>query len=247
MSVSSTGKWRSTALWGLLDGATTPEALHTRTTLETCLPDVERILHSGGAPKDFTLHDENHSFRVASRMAELIPSDVLQALSAYEIGLLLLSALCWLLLASIWLRRATGEPTRPVGSHDVSHPRWEPQRCARCPALGRAPMLCPVAAAQGSVRFQYTEVWEPTIGRGGPRASSVRPPAAARTPRPSAPETGGVARRGRLLNDNTKGSGPHSVLRFPLVCQGQLSSLLRAGQRTAKQPSCDPPCLWSTA
>jgi len=37
------------------------------------------------------------------------------------------------------------------------------------------------------------------------------------------------------------GSGPHSVLRFPLVCQGQLSSLLRAGQRTAKQPSCTLP------
>jgi len=50
-----------------------------------------------------------------------------------------------------------------------------------------------------------------------------------------------------VLNDNIKGSGPHSVLRFPLVCQGQLSSLLRAGQRTTKQPSCDPPRLWSTA
>lgn len=41
---------------------------------------------------DFTLHDAEHSFRVAQRMTELIPPDVLPKLQAYELSLLLLSA-----------------------------------------------------------------------------------------------------------------------------------------------------------
>ncbi len=38
------------------------------------MPAVVDILDLGGTtPKDFTLHDSNHSFRVAERMWELIP------------------------------------------------------------------------------------------------------------------------------------------------------------------------------
>ncbi len=57
------------------------------------MPEIERVLHSGGtAPPEFTLHDEEHAFRVAERMVDVIPRDVLSALSEFELALLLLSA-----------------------------------------------------------------------------------------------------------------------------------------------------------
>jgi len=57
------------------------------------MPRVETVLAKGGtSPIDFTLHDADHSYRVAQRMAELIPSDVLQKLTSYELALLLLAA-----------------------------------------------------------------------------------------------------------------------------------------------------------
>lgn len=54
---------------------------------------IELILDKGGTtPKDFTLHDADHSFRVAERMWNLIPDETKNILSGYEIGFLLLSA-----------------------------------------------------------------------------------------------------------------------------------------------------------
>lgn len=54
---------------------------------------IERILDmSGTMPKDFTLHDARHSFRVAQRMWALIPAKTKKILSGYELGMLLLSA-----------------------------------------------------------------------------------------------------------------------------------------------------------
>lgn len=54
---------------------------------------IELILDKGGAtPKDFTLHDADHSYRVAEKMWELIPEITKKYLSDYELGLLLLSA-----------------------------------------------------------------------------------------------------------------------------------------------------------
>lgn len=54
---------------------------------------IEYILDKGGStPKDFTLHDADHSFRVAERMWELIPDETKSVLSNYELGFLLLSA-----------------------------------------------------------------------------------------------------------------------------------------------------------
>jgi len=56
-------------------------------------PDIERVLSSAGtSPLDFTLHDAEHSFRVAEWMAKIVPGDVLEKLSGYELALLLLSA-----------------------------------------------------------------------------------------------------------------------------------------------------------
>ncbi|HZF09660.1 MAG TPA: hypothetical protein VFE33_12790 [Thermoanaerobaculia bacterium] len=57
------------------------------------LPGIETVLSKGGtAPLDFTLHDEDHAFRVAQRMVQVIPEGVLPKLSIPELALLLLSA-----------------------------------------------------------------------------------------------------------------------------------------------------------
>jgi len=57
------------------------------------MPVIQRILASGGTQlTDFTLHDAGHAFRVAERMVDIIPDDVLPNLSLYELAFLLLSA-----------------------------------------------------------------------------------------------------------------------------------------------------------
>ncbi|MBS1663642.1 MAG: ATP-binding protein [Bacteroidetes bacterium] len=57
------------------------------------MPAIEQILNKGGTtPKDFTLHDAEHSFRVAERMWELMPEKTKSILSDYDLTLLLLSA-----------------------------------------------------------------------------------------------------------------------------------------------------------
>jgi hypothetical protein len=57
------------------------------------MPDIELILAKGGtSPKDFTLHDAGHGFRVTQWMVRIIPEDVLRGISENELALLLLSA-----------------------------------------------------------------------------------------------------------------------------------------------------------
>jgi len=85
--------WTDTALWKVLQERDSVEIAPVVTTLNNCMPNIQRVLTQGGtAPTDFTLHDSQHAFRVAERMAALVPSDVLPNLSAYELALLLLSA-----------------------------------------------------------------------------------------------------------------------------------------------------------
>lgn len=61
--------------------------------LKCWLDEVELLLSKGGtAPLDFTLHDDDHSFRVAERMRKLVPEETIAKLSDFEIGLLLKSA-----------------------------------------------------------------------------------------------------------------------------------------------------------
>lgn len=82
-----------TTIWDELGRKSSPEADDVRATLQKCMPNIDRILSSGGSsPLNFTLHDSGHAFRVAQRMAEIIPSDVFPKLSTYELALLLLSA-----------------------------------------------------------------------------------------------------------------------------------------------------------
>jgi hypothetical protein len=85
--------WKSTLLWAYLGQSKSVEAGAVRTTLETHMPDIQYVLAQGGtAPPDFTLHDAGHGFRVAQRMAEIVPEEVLSGLTAYELALLLMSA-----------------------------------------------------------------------------------------------------------------------------------------------------------
>lgn len=85
--------WKETKLWLLLKAKPVEEAKTVQTMLETCMPNIQDILARGGtSPNDFTLHDADHSFRVAQRMVDITPEDVRGQLSTYELALLLLSA-----------------------------------------------------------------------------------------------------------------------------------------------------------
>ena len=84
--------WKDTRLWKQLTGSSSPECPSVQALLHQWMPDIERVLNAGTSPLDFTLHDKEHSFRVAEWMAKIVPEDVLPKLSAYELALLLLSA-----------------------------------------------------------------------------------------------------------------------------------------------------------
>jgi hypothetical protein len=85
-------KWMQTQLWRVL-AESTEETHPARRLLQSNMSQIELVLQKGGtSPKDFTLHDSDHGFRVAELMAEIIPADVLPQLSAYELAFLLLAA-----------------------------------------------------------------------------------------------------------------------------------------------------------
>ncbi|MES2656110.1 MAG: ATP-binding protein [Bacteroidota bacterium] len=87
--------WKKTQVWQRLSKIKNDEADKVRTFLsgELCMDRIEKILNTGStSPKDFTLHDADHSFRVAERMWELIPLSTQKILSEYELAFLLLSA-----------------------------------------------------------------------------------------------------------------------------------------------------------
>ncbi len=88
-------KWDESQIWIKLLKIDSEEAKKVRAFLsaENCLSKIQTILSkSGTASKDFTLHDEDHSFRVAERMRSLIPDNTKEILSEYKLALLLLSA-----------------------------------------------------------------------------------------------------------------------------------------------------------
>jgi hypothetical protein len=84
--------WTDSDLWkGLVERG--PQCEDLRHYLKGWLDDVELLLAKGGtAPLNFTLHDDEHSFRVAKRMVELLPSETLARLSDFELALLLSAA-----------------------------------------------------------------------------------------------------------------------------------------------------------
>jgi hypothetical protein len=85
--------WKESKLWQTLHERKGRGVDTVHAVLVRCMGECEPVLKSGAtSPKDFTLHDAGHAFRVAERMFELVPNDVLDALSPAELALLVLSA-----------------------------------------------------------------------------------------------------------------------------------------------------------
>lgn len=92
MGVAMLSDWQQTVLWQRIVNYQGAEEDRKKVMLclEAWMPDVQAVLDQGGVLEDFTLHDSQHGFRVAQRMAEIVPPGT--NLSVYELGLLLLSA-----------------------------------------------------------------------------------------------------------------------------------------------------------
>lgn len=85
--------WEDTILWNYLKKSGGPEAKDIEAALRPVLSNIEDILQRADtSPEDFTLHDAEHSFRVAQNIGRIIPQNTLSALSVYELALLLLSS-----------------------------------------------------------------------------------------------------------------------------------------------------------
>lgn len=87
------GEWKKTDLFVVLQARNTTASQAVQQSLNDCLPEIERILRSGGtSPSRFTLHDSDHSFRVAQMMASLAGEEFLTSSSDIEIAMSLLAA-----------------------------------------------------------------------------------------------------------------------------------------------------------
>jgi HD-GYP domain-containing protein (c-di-GMP phosphodiesterase class II) len=84
--------WKRTRLWTLLAAQQAPEDERTQATVAAILRQAETVLGEGETtPTDYTLHDPEHSGRVAELIAKI--ADVaLEQLSVFELALLLLSS-----------------------------------------------------------------------------------------------------------------------------------------------------------
>lgn len=82
--------WKETRLWQELQKR--ESAAQDICAMLTRALDAINPLLGDTAPYNFTLHDRDHSFRVAERMVDLLPDDLLSRLSSFELALLLLSA-----------------------------------------------------------------------------------------------------------------------------------------------------------
>ena len=85
-------QWKSCTLWEQIKTYGCDECDEVRATIELVMDRAVTILDKAEtAPKDFTLHNSEHSYRVAELMTRIIPGEVLPQLSIYECTLLLLS------------------------------------------------------------------------------------------------------------------------------------------------------------
>lgn len=96
-NLAAVAGWQQTRLWSFLSESSKHEdngdAL--LAAIRQVLEPAQTLLVSGQtSPKDFTLHDAGHAFRVAELMSTLLPEDVRQCLTHFEIALLLASAYC---------------------------------------------------------------------------------------------------------------------------------------------------------
>jgi hypothetical protein len=87
--------WKDTDIFRCLKTKTCEESQRVIHLLERdeVMKAISKLLdHGGTTPKDFTLHDAGHSYRVSQRMWMLVPEGTKNSLSVYELGLLILSA-----------------------------------------------------------------------------------------------------------------------------------------------------------
>lgn len=87
--------WKTTELYKEIESRNSNLADEIRTFLKRpeVVDKMVKILDKGGTtPINFTLHDSEHSFRVAQRMWSIISDETKAALSEYDLAFLLLSA-----------------------------------------------------------------------------------------------------------------------------------------------------------
>ncbi len=93
MAGGNSHTWRTTKLWRELKGRDEEPAPKLKLLLKEALPKVERVLNKADTmPGNFTLHEGDHSWRVAEWMADLAGEELLHQMSSDEIVLLLCSA-----------------------------------------------------------------------------------------------------------------------------------------------------------
>lgn len=97
MSSLFTSNWQNTQLFRELCQPRRlqqqPETESLKAWLLLHMGDIESLLRSAAtSPTDFTLHNDQHAFRVAELMASIVPQKTLKELTSYELGLLLLAA-----------------------------------------------------------------------------------------------------------------------------------------------------------
>lgn len=89
---SSPKSWQHTKIFSRLEHSAS-SAGSLLNTIRQIMPLIEKVLSQGGtSPTRFTLHDDNHAFRVAEKMVDITPTEVFEELSEYELAFLLLSA-----------------------------------------------------------------------------------------------------------------------------------------------------------
>jgi hypothetical protein len=163
--------WYDTQIWKELErraqlpnfAAPNCELKRLKSALTLKMPNIEAILADGGTSRlDFTLHDSKHSFRVAERMADLMPAGLLEKLSEYELALLLLSAY----LHDIGMTPAQskilgleellldGNTTKLAEGEQVSFRRWTED--ANDPELASIPDGTQIVDAAATAKIRYT-------------------------------------------------------------------------------------------
>ncbi len=89
----SVPEWQTTRLWTELDNREDELAKDLSRYVAGVLPKIEKVLAKGDStPGTFTLHDSEHSFRVAERIVDLAGEELAGHMDPYDLGLLLLSA-----------------------------------------------------------------------------------------------------------------------------------------------------------
>lgn len=85
--------WNKSKIWEILTTKTSTDAIELISEMNLLLPKVEDILrHGATSPKDFTLHDNEHSYRVVQRMGTIIPVETLGTLNEFELTFLILTS-----------------------------------------------------------------------------------------------------------------------------------------------------------